>query len=167
MQFQVPQFIETEDKIVGPLTLKQFLYFAAAGGLSFLLYFSVQLWLFAIFAILFFCAAAALAFIKINGRPLTRIISAAARFYWQPQAYVWQPEHPEVKKTEASLKPFAPSDSSLESIISGLALKNAWQNLQTGKKISDQQFLGKMQERYQVFRGLTGERRAARRVDYR
>jgi len=27
MQFQVPQFIEIEDKIFGPLTLKQFLYF--------------------------------------------------------------------------------------------------------------------------------------------
>ncbi len=28
MRFQVPQFIETETKIVGPFTLKQFLYIA-------------------------------------------------------------------------------------------------------------------------------------------
>ena len=33
MEYQVPQFIEVEDKIVGPLTLKQFIYIAGAGGL--------------------------------------------------------------------------------------------------------------------------------------
>ena len=32
MQFQVPQFIEVEDKIFGPLTFKQFIYMG--GGLS-------------------------------------------------------------------------------------------------------------------------------------
>ncbi|TSC61742.1 MAG: SsrA-binding protein, partial [Parcubacteria group bacterium Athens0416_74] len=32
MQFQVPQFIEVEDKIVGPLTFKQFVFIA--GGLG-------------------------------------------------------------------------------------------------------------------------------------
>ncbi|MFM2424198.1 MAG: hypothetical protein RLZZ70_589, partial [Candidatus Parcubacteria bacterium] len=32
MQFEVPQFIEIEDKIFGPLTWKQFLY--VGGGLS-------------------------------------------------------------------------------------------------------------------------------------
>ena len=44
MQFQVPQFIETEDKIVGPLTLRQFLYIGAAGLLSFLLFFVLKIW---------------------------------------------------------------------------------------------------------------------------
>ena len=34
MQFQVPQFIETEDKVVGPLTLRQFMYIAGAGAAS-------------------------------------------------------------------------------------------------------------------------------------
>ena len=38
MQFQVPQFIEIEDKIFGPLTFKQFIYLAGGGGLCFLLY---------------------------------------------------------------------------------------------------------------------------------
>ena len=32
MRFQVPQFIDVEDKIFGPLTLKQFIY--VAGGAS-------------------------------------------------------------------------------------------------------------------------------------
>ena len=38
MQFKVPQFIDMEDKIVGPLTLKQFAYILGAGGFSFLLW---------------------------------------------------------------------------------------------------------------------------------
>ena len=38
MHFQTPQFIEIEDKIFGPLTLKQFIYLAGAAGLSFTAY---------------------------------------------------------------------------------------------------------------------------------
>ena len=38
MRFQVPQFIEVEDKIFGPMTLKQFIYMAGGAGLSFLIY---------------------------------------------------------------------------------------------------------------------------------
>jgi len=38
MRFQVPQFIEVEDKIFGPLTLKQFIYLAGAGGVVFVLW---------------------------------------------------------------------------------------------------------------------------------
>jgi hypothetical protein len=33
MQFAVPQFTDVEDKLIGPLTLKQFLVLLAAGGL--------------------------------------------------------------------------------------------------------------------------------------
>jgi len=39
MQYQVPQFIEVEDRIIGPLTLKQFLYLAFAGAILFVLWF--------------------------------------------------------------------------------------------------------------------------------
>ena len=41
MRFQVPQFIDIEDKIFGPLTFKQFVYLAGGGGLAFLIYKSV------------------------------------------------------------------------------------------------------------------------------
>lgn len=37
MQFQVPQFIEVEDKIFGPLTFKQFVYIAGGVALMYLL----------------------------------------------------------------------------------------------------------------------------------
>lgn len=167
MQFQVPQFIETEDKIIGPFTIRQFIYVAAAGGLVFLLYFAVQTWLFAVLSVLILGTGASLAFIKIGERPLIHVALAAVSFYWNPQTYVWQPEHPDLPKTQEAMKPMEPGGISLEDILAGRALRSVWQNLQTGTKTSNQQFFGKIQERYQIFQRLTGERAAARRVDYR
>jgi hypothetical protein len=36
MQFQVPQFLDVEDKIIGPFTIKQFLYLAGGAGFAYL-----------------------------------------------------------------------------------------------------------------------------------
>jgi uncharacterized BrkB/YihY/UPF0761 family membrane protein len=74
MQFQVPQFIDTEDKIVGPLSLRQFGFIAAGGILSAILYFSVEPWLWVIGSIIIFGAAIALAFVKIEGRPFASVL---------------------------------------------------------------------------------------------
>jgi hypothetical protein len=168
MQFQVPQFIETEDKVVGPFSIRQFIYVAVAGGFSFMLYFSVDIWLFASLSVVILGAALSFAFIKVNGVPLTRVVFAAFSFYWKPQTYIWQPDHPEIAKGLESLRPAAAAGGvSLESIVSGIALRNTWQSLQTGTKVSTQQFLGKIEGRYQIFQKMTGERRAARRIDYR
>ena len=38
MRFQVPQFIEVEDKIFGPLTFKQFVYVTGGVGLAVILF---------------------------------------------------------------------------------------------------------------------------------
>lgn len=168
MQFQVPQFIETEDKIVGPFTLRQFLYVGGAGGLSFLLYFTVTTGIWVIFSIFIVGAGLALAFVKINGRPLVGVLLSAAHFYWQPQIYVWQPEHPSLPKNEATLGTFTQTGFSLENIIRGLALKNTWRKLQVGSKTTEvKQRIAKSQERYQVIERKTGERQNVRRVDYR
>jgi PrgI family protein len=94
MQFQVPQFIETEDKIVGPFSLRQFAYVGAGGVLSALLYFAAVGWLWVIGSIIIFSIAISLAFVKIEGRPFANVVVSAFNFYWKPQTYVWQPEHP-------------------------------------------------------------------------
>ena len=110
--------------------------------------------------------AAGLGFIKIEGRTLTHIILSAFNFYWRPRTYVWQTKHPQVKKDGAAIKSEA-RGIPIESIISGESLRNIWEKLQTGAKISDRQFFQKAVERYQILQRITGERRAARRVDYR
>ncbi len=166
MQFQVPQFIETEDKIIGPFTIRQFIYVAAGGAFSFFLYFTVQTWLWAFLSIFILGGTAALALVKVGGRPLVHAALSAVRFYWQPQTYIWKPETaaPPPKKPEEAKA----GETAIERIVSGLALRSTWQKLQTGTKISSEQFREKPQrQKFQIFQKITGERQAARRVDYR
>jgi len=178
MQFQVPQFIETEDKIVGPLTLRQFIYLASAGCISAMLFFTVAAWLWLTLSLVVVAIGIGLSFVKIGGRPLVNVIMAATNFYWKPQTYVWQLEHPKVKAVskervsplESLIHKVAAPEVTRENIAAGLALHKSLQTLQTGdsSRESGQQYLErKMETRYQIFNKQTGERRAARRVDYR
>jgi hypothetical protein len=168
MQFQVPQFIETEDKVVGPFSLRQFLYIGVGGLISAVFYFFVQTWLFLIVAFIIMGGAAAIAFVKVNGQPFIKILTSALNFYWKPQAYVWKPE---IAPATAQ-RPAPSSGVSLEAIASGIALHKSWENLQTGtpaaNKTSAAELIEKkMNQRYQIFEKVAGDREAAKRVDYR
>lgn len=171
MQFQVPQFIDTEDKVVGPFTIRQFLYVGLAAIISAVFYFFVATWLFVIIAIVVMGAGAAMAFAKVNGRPLIKVAAAAFSFYWRPQTYVWRSE------TKAAPEKHGPSQAggfSLEDIIAGMALHKSWENLQTGTpapaaaKVPERTVVeNKIAQRYQIVRKLSGDRQAMKRVDYR
>ncbi len=165
MQFQVPQFVEVEDKIVGPFTLKQFLYIAGAVGISLMLFFVIKLWLWFILSVFIIAGAIALAIVKINGQPLIKVATSALWFYWKPQTYVWQQEEKKAEKPAGEAK----EEFSLENIISGIALKKSWQNLQTGTKAAEMFHWGtkNLQQRYELVRKITGDKQMARRVDYR
>ena len=101
MQFRVPQFIDMEDKIVGPLTLKQFGYVLGAAGFSFLIWTFIPIKIIAI--ILIFAISSlflALAFVKINNRPFGDILENAFSYYTGSRIYTWkQPVPEEVKQT--------------------------------------------------------------------
>lgn len=90
MQFQVPQFIDIEDKIMGPLTLKQFLYLAGAAAVSFMLFFVLQTWLWVALTIIMGMIAVAFAFIRYNGRSLVTMFAAALKYFWLPKFYLWR-----------------------------------------------------------------------------
>ena len=126
-QFQVPQFIETETKIVGPLTLKQFLYIGVAALTSFFLFFVLQLWLWFIVSAILGTAAAALAFIKFNGRPLPAILKSMVSYLWQPRMYLWQREDAALKLTEIQL----PKSGQMSSPEGKTSIKRLWTKLLT------------------------------------
>lgn len=90
MQFNVPQFIEVEDKIVGPLTLKQFLYLAGGGAALFFSWYFYKLWLFAIIAIPVIALSFALSFLKINGRPFIYFLTSLIGYLLKPKLYIWK-----------------------------------------------------------------------------
>jgi len=90
MQFKVPQFVEIEDKIVGPLTLKQFLYIAGGGGILAVLWFYLTLGAFLIVGIPIGIFVLALAFYKINGRPFIYAIGSFIKYMAKPRLYLWK-----------------------------------------------------------------------------
>ncbi len=167
MQFQVPQYYEVKERIVGPLTLQQFFYIAAACGLSFLLFFIFALWLWFITSVILLGAAAALALIEINGQSLTKVLISALRYYWQPRIYFWRRE---IEKEEIILPE---EKNQIEEIKKELSfqqrIKTLGQKILTSRSLlpREKPINRGIQERYQVFRKSTGEKQAARRVDYR
>ena len=90
MQFQIPQYIEHEAKIVGPLTLRQFLYIGGAGGICLILYFSVSLPIFILSAIILMLFSFSLAFLKVGGRPLPTYFKNFLFFLTKPKIYLWK-----------------------------------------------------------------------------
>ncbi len=98
-QFTVPQFIEREPRILGPLTFKQSAYFGVAGLICFILYFTVSINVFTIAAIFLMSIASALAFVKIQGFPLPKIIKNFIVFSFRSNLYLW-------KKQGFTVRPF-------------------------------------------------------------
>ncbi|PIQ91813.1 MAG: hypothetical protein COV70_01875 [Parcubacteria group bacterium CG11_big_fil_rev_8_21_14_0_20_39_22] len=108
MRFQVPQFIEVEDKIFGPLTIKQFIYLAGSGGLAFLIFrFSPLPFFITVFLMIPPLAlGGALAFYKINNKSFIAIVEAAFRYWYGNKLYIWRktPKVPEHKKRPGEQK---------------------------------------------------------------
>ena len=101
MQYQVPQFIEIEDKIFGPLTLKQFLYLAGGAGICLIFFTVLPLFLTVILAIPVMAFAGALAFYEVNGRPLIVAVEHAFGYVLGSKLYLWKQRQPETPKAEA------------------------------------------------------------------
>jgi hypothetical protein len=92
MEYQVPQFIEVEDKIVGPLTLRQFVYIAGGAGICVVLFLYVPLWV--AFPVIAVVAAfsGALAFYKVNGKPFIQILEAGFNYIFGAKLFLWRHE---------------------------------------------------------------------------
>lgn len=109
MQFQVPQFIEVEDKIFGPLTFKQFVFIAGGAGMAYVLYRVLPLLLAGPLIIGVGGLAAALAFFQFNGRPF--ILGLENGFYYliHPKLYLWNNERRARPQAQRSAAPTAPA----------------------------------------------------------
>ena len=90
MQFNVPQFIEVKDKIIGPLTLRQFIYLLLGMVVIVILWFYFELWLFVIIIIPIVLVSLMLAFYKFNGRRFIYFISSAMNYMMKPKLYLWK-----------------------------------------------------------------------------
>jgi len=102
MRFQVPQFIDIEDKIFGPLTFKQFIYLLGGGGAVFILYVFLPIYLMVFFAIPVALFALALAFYQVNNQPFIKVVENAFYYLTSNKLYLWRKR--EVKMTPEAAK---------------------------------------------------------------
>lgn len=90
MRYQVPQFIETETKLIGPLTLKQFLWVAGGFSMAILefMFLSGYLRIGAVFLTLAFFGT--LAFLKIEGQPAVNFLAYALAYALGSKKYLFR-----------------------------------------------------------------------------
>ena len=114
MQFKIPQFLERQSLIIGPLAFKQSLYFGVAILILVYIHSIAPTFIFLICAVILMSIAFGLAFVKIEGIPLPEVITQSFGFVLSPKIYLWKKKenlrviklkHPEKKQEEVeSLK---------------------------------------------------------------
>jgi hypothetical protein len=95
MRFEVPQFIEVEDKIIGPFTWKQFVYLAGGAGAAGMLFFILPFFLFVIFGFPILALAGFLAFHQVNNRPFSEFLESAVNYFAKSRLYLWRKKNPQ------------------------------------------------------------------------
>ncbi len=175
-QFEVPQFIDLESKVVGPLTLKQFAFIAAPALVCFFLFFTLTTFLWVLVVVVFMSVGLAFAFIKINGRPLYVLAFLAVQYFWKPKLFLWRrPVVEEIIEIPGVREDVKAKRSSFKLAAVGISQVNKlWQELTTRKtpipkreKRIPERRVKEIKEQYQVFKKITGEREVAKRIDYR
>ncbi|PIZ00453.1 hypothetical protein COY62_02460 [bacterium (Candidatus Howlettbacteria) CG_4_10_14_0_8_um_filter_40_9] len=99
MQYKVPQNIDIEDQVIGPLTLKQFLYLMVGFGILFVIKYSVPGFLFFPIAAIVGSFFLALAFFKPGDRPFEVYLMSVVFAMAKPRKRIWK-KLPYVHKEE-------------------------------------------------------------------
>jgi len=105
MRFEVPQFIEIEDKIFGPLTWKQFLYLGGGVGMAVVIFLTLPIWIFIIAGIPLALLASALSFYPINNRPFSYFLESVYSYLIGQKLYLWRQQADVVHKEYATKEP--------------------------------------------------------------
>lgn len=93
MPFTLPQFIDREMKIFGPLTFRQLLFVGTgvlATGLLYMFLAKQSLGLFIFLGILIIGLGTALAFVKIEGKNMPEMIINFFVYFFSTRNYLWK-----------------------------------------------------------------------------
>lgn len=90
MRFEVPQFIEIEDKIFGPLTWRQFLYLGGGVGIAVVIFLMTPLIIFVLVGLPVALLAGALSFYPVNNRPFSFFLEAMVNYFSGQRLYLWR-----------------------------------------------------------------------------
>lgn len=161
MNFQVPQFIDQKPKIVGFLTLPQFLYLAGAALIGYGSFYVFNFFFAILITVIVGMAGIGFAFVKINGQEFPKVIVSIFGYLWKPRLYTWQRQTIQESVNLGEIENLR-NKMSLQEKLKSVAL-----NITTGKlfkpRDANQEEGG---EKYETVVYLTGERKSAKRVDY-
>ena len=114
-QFETPQFIDREAKVIGPLTFKRAAYLGIPLAIIFALYFVMAADNFVLFvgiSILLEGGGVALAFIKLEGKSIPEMIMNALFFLVRPKTFVWERGNTKLTyKKEEYINPYTKGES--------------------------------------------------------
>lgn len=88
-QFTVPQFIDVEDKIIGPITTRQFVILLAGAIVIAIFYKIFDFTAFIVFGLLVLGISFVLAFVKVNGRPFHFFLLNIIQTFRRPALRTW------------------------------------------------------------------------------
>lgn len=88
-QFTVPQFIDVEDKIIGPVTTRQFVIMLSTCILIAICYKIFDFELFIVIGLVLFGIGGVFSFLKINGRPFHFFVLNFIETLKRPPIRIW------------------------------------------------------------------------------
>jgi len=102
VQYKVPQNIDLEDKIIGPLTLVQFVYLMTGGMIIYISFNTISSAAFYLIAIPVALLSLALTFVKVQDQSFSHFLGAFALYFAKPRKRIWHkiPEMETVKVVE-------------------------------------------------------------------
>ncbi len=136
-QFTVPQFIDVEDKIFGPITSRQFIILIAAVGPILVAYKLADTALFVFLAFLIGGLAVMLAFVRINGQAFHYFILNIVQTLRRPSRRLWYKNYSAgelrgfIKASEEAKKPSSEAKQERKS-VSGTRIRDLSLMVNTG-----------------------------------
>jgi hypothetical protein len=139
MRFEVPQFIEIEDKIFGPFTWRQFLYLSGGLGMSIAIFITLPLVVFILIGLPLALLAGALSFYPVNNRPFSFFLEAVISYITSQRLYLWRQKTtmvhkksflPKMNSYQANTNKTSPAKTGQKKSVASLARKLELQALQ-------------------------------------
>ena len=105
MRFEVPQFIDIEDKIFGPFTWRQFVYLGGGVGAAVVLFLTTPFLVAVMVGLPIGLLAGALAFFPVNNRPFSYFLEAIWNYVTTTKLYKWKHNADMVYKKNEEVAP--------------------------------------------------------------
>lgn len=125
-QFVVPQFLDVESKIIGPVTVRQFVILMVTGLFGLLFFRMFDFVLFLILTIPLALMAIVVAFVRINGQPFHYFLINIVQSLRRPSLRVWNKNRTDAELRAYLMKeaPLPPPPSYTKPSLSGSRLRD-------------------------------------------